>query len=121
MGGALILAEAPVHFIFSALTSVPVSLLQAPYQLVPFSLNAIKVVISEIASPFFDLSTHLFPFPFHNTGRCWRNSRKRRVLNVTLTDFQGSPTRQPDAHAVQQSRRVALPIANTLTAVLRTA
>src|SRR5206468_7090608 len=44
MGGALVLAEAPVHFIFGALTGVAVSLLQAPYQLVPFSLNAIKVV-----------------------------------------------------------------------------
>src|SRR6266568_2528233 len=68
MGGALVLAEAPVHFIFGALTGVTVPLLQAPYQLVPFSLNAIEVVVSEIAPPFFDLSTHLFPFPFHNIG-----------------------------------------------------
>src|SRR6266702_8828949 len=68
MGGALVLAEAPVHFIFGALTGVPVPLLQASYQLVPFSLNAIEVVVSEIAPPFFDLSTHLFPFPFYNIG-----------------------------------------------------
>jgi hypothetical protein len=68
MGGALVLAEAPVHFLFGALTSVTVSLLQAPYQLVPFSLNAIEVVVSEIAPPLLDLPTHLLPLPFHNIG-----------------------------------------------------
>jgi hypothetical protein len=60
--------EAPVHFIFGTLTGVTVPLLQAPYELVPLSLNAIEVVVSEIAPPFFDLSAHLFPLPFHNIG-----------------------------------------------------
>ena len=48
--------------------------------------------------------------------RCWRNSRKRRVLNVTLTHSWVSPARQPHVHAVQQWRRGALPIANTWAA-----
>src|SRR5215831_13180545 len=68
MGGALVLAEAPVHFLFSALTSVTIPLLQAPYQLVTFSLNAIEVVVSEIAPPLLDLPTHLLPLPFHHIG-----------------------------------------------------
>jgi len=46
----------------------------------------------------------------------WRNSRKRRVLNVTLTPSWVSPARQPHVHAVQQWRRGALPIANTWAA-----
>ena len=41
--------------------------------------------------------------------RCGRNSRKRRILNVTLTHFWMSPARQPNGHAAQQSRRRALP------------
>src|SRR5215475_9615048 len=36
----LVFAEAPVHFLFSALTGVTIALLQAPYELVPFSCNA---------------------------------------------------------------------------------
>src|SRR5215471_11246820 len=36
---ALVLAEAPVHFLFGALTGVTIPLLQAPYQLIPFSCN----------------------------------------------------------------------------------
>src|SRR5437870_7991671 len=113
MGGALVLAEAPVHFIFGALTGVTVPLLQAPYQLVPFSLNAIKVVVSEIAPPFFDLSTHLFPFPFHNIGihllylliysmgcevRCtqgtapsWHQEPLRRALHWTTGKMRATP------------------------------
>jgi hypothetical protein len=63
---ALVLVKAPVHFLFGALTSVPIALLQAPYELVPFSCNAIEVVVSEIAPPFFDLPTHLLPLPFEN-------------------------------------------------------
>jgi len=63
---ALVLAKAPIHFLFSALTGVPIALLQAPYELIPFSCNAIEVVISEIAPPFFDLPTHLLPLPFEN-------------------------------------------------------
>ena len=39
-------------------------------------------------------------------GRCWRNSRKRRVLNVTLTHSWMSPARQPNVHAAQQSRLI---------------
>src|SRR5262249_17304950 len=48
--------------------SVTIPLLQAPYQLVTFSLNAIEVVVSEIAPPLLDLPTHLLPLPFHHIG-----------------------------------------------------
>src|SRR5215831_7031308 len=65
---ALVLAEAPVHFLFGTLTSVTVPLLQAPYQLVTFSLNAIEIVVSEISPPLLDLPAHLLPLPFHNIG-----------------------------------------------------
>src|SRR5262249_5121435 len=65
---ALVLAETTVHFLFGALTSVTVPLLQAPYQLVTFSLNAIEVVVREISPPLLDFPTHLLPLPFHNIG-----------------------------------------------------
>jgi len=64
MGGTLVLAEASIHFLFGALAGVTVPLLQASYQLIPFSRNAIEVVVSEISPPLLDLSAHLLPFPF---------------------------------------------------------
>jgi hypothetical protein len=64
MGNAVVLTEAPIEFGFGMLARIPVALLETPDQCIALALNALEVVIREVAPPDFDLTAELLPLPF---------------------------------------------------------
>src|SRR5262245_55088874 len=58
---AVIVTEPLVHFGFGLGAGIAVALLQAADQLVALAVDAIEVIIREVAPPFLKLATHLLP------------------------------------------------------------